>query len=144
MTRLLGVSKSRAISVFFVLIAVFSGAFYYVNVREQKEQVDCQTQYNRAFSENILIRARLNDQTNKLNDQKDQAYESLLSGISALMIESSALPEDEEDSSERKALRQRYLNLFKAYNTNIESIKETSAEVQKTRSENPPPAIPNC
>ncbi len=115
---------SKGVATLFVLLAVFSGVFYYANVREQKNQVNCQSQYNEAFARSLEIRS-------KAATDRQNAVDDVIKGVGKLIATPPKTPAELERN------QQEYIRLFSTFD-------KASKANEATRAANPLPKIPDC
>lgn len=110
---------------FMIVLALALGASYAVNLNQNQKQIECQSRYNVAFAQQLIIRARL-------TQQADEAQTLLISEVGKLTL---SPPTKEIKELERRALR--YQQLFRDFDVSL-------AKVEAERAANPLPPIPDC
>lgn len=107
-----------------VLIAIFMGAVYFVQVADERERSQCQTQYNQAFAENLRIRS-------ELSAQRTEALDAVVAGVGSLVLNPPTTLKARDEATIR------YRELFSNYAVAVELYN-------RNRADNPLPDLPSC
>jgi hypothetical protein len=108
-----------------VVLAVILGSTYAVQVHNEREQAECQSEYNQAFSQQSAIRSQI-------STDSDNAKTALLQGVGTAL----ALPPTTDPATQSQRAKD-FLQLFTTYNQEVQRVADE-------RQANPLPPLPNC
>lgn len=117
-------------------LAVAVAGSSFLTLAQLRDQADCQSSFNEAFTQQLAARATAGDRERAAGDLRTDALDDVVGGFAALSARPEALPSALARSETRR--------LFVAYEKAAAKAKAAREAANVARAANPLPATPDC